>query len=52
MGFAYVGSFAIQFGAGWLATRTTFLLIPAALLLINVLLFADVELVNRLTGKP
>jgi fucose permease len=51
MGFAYVGAFAIQLGAGYLATRTTFLVIPAALLLFNVLLFADVELVNKMTVK-
>lgn len=50
MGFAYVGALSFQLIVGFVATRTTFLILPFILLALGVLLFIDVEHINRITS--
>lgn len=51
MGFGYIGAFIFQLGLGYLATRTTFMVIPYALCIMCLLLFIDVEFLNRITSN-
>lgn len=51
MGFAYVGAMLFQLAVGFIATRTTFLVLPIVLLALGVLLFIDVEHINRITAQ-
>lgn len=51
MGFAYVGAVSFQLIVGFVATRTTFLILPFILLALGVLLFIDVEHINRITSS-
>lgn len=51
MGFAYVGAITFQLIVGFVATRTTFLILPFILLTLGVLLFIDVEHINRITSS-
>jgi len=51
MGCAYVGAFAIQFSVGFIATRTSFIILPFILLGLGVLLFISIEQINKITSK-
>lgn len=51
MGCAYVGAFLIQFSVGFIATRTSFVIIPFVLLGLGVLLFINIEYINKITTK-
>jgi fucose permease len=51
MGFAYVGAISFQLIVGFVATRTTFMILPFILLALGILLLVDVEHINRITSS-